>query len=136
MNLQVHRDRYYLDGRIKIEYEDIQILKGMNANYITSHKSLDYRFISRLLLCIFATSELRSGCVRINKGEGSTTSVYNQLDPIKFDFVKGRLNQLKRTLVEHKIFWTISSLFSMSFQRYFERELKTTAKDIWKSGDM
>lgn len=67
---------------------DVQILRGMNDNYLTSAKEFDYRFVSRLLYSICERSELAEGCVTIKSALDSECK-YKQLEPIKFDFIKG-----------------------------------------------
>lgn len=87
-----------MEGLIKIRYEDVMILKGMNSNFVTSQKECDYRFISRLLLCVFNKDVLRQGCVRI-EGARETASKYNLLDPIKFNFVKCNLISYRKAVL-------------------------------------
>lgn len=61
----------------------------MNSNYLTSMKEYDYRFLSRLLLCVFEKDELINGCVKI---DGNVRDLkYNLLNPFKFEFVKGEI---------------------------------------------
>lgn len=64
------------------------MLKGMNSNYLTNTKGFDYRFLVRLLSAIFTKAELRDGCVKASNQSQRSSSVYNQLDALKFDFVK------------------------------------------------
>lgn len=82
----VNADRYYLDGRMRISKSNVDILKGMNS-HLTSTKDHDYRFISRLLLCVFEKDELANGCVKIEGSSNNKPTKYNALDPLKFDFV-------------------------------------------------
>lgn len=86
---KISGDRYFLDGKIKIPKSDIDTLKGMNQNYLTSGKEMDYRFVSRLLSVVYTKKELLAGCVRID--EKYENSKYTQLDKVKFDFVRGLL---------------------------------------------
>lgn len=98
---QVNGDKYYLDGLMKIQKSVIDSLKGMNAQYITSLKECDYRFVSLLLINIFKKDELAAGCVKLesrskSKEEGHQTSIsstpYKQLEERKIDFIKGKKN--------------------------------------------
>lgn len=77
-----------MGGSIKINFDDLAVLKGMNTNYLTSTKDFDYRFISRLLLSVFEKQELIESCVRIDEVQ-TKNSKYQHLDPLKFGFVKG-----------------------------------------------
>lgn len=76
-----------MDGSIKLKKEAMSMLKGMNSNYLTSCKEFDYRFLSRLLLELFAKDELAKSCVKVN--ESTNGSIYENLDKSKFDFIKG-----------------------------------------------
>lgn len=93
--LKEKADRYYLNGQIRISKENVHILKGMNSNYLTSTKDHDYRFLSRLLLCIFERDDLANSCVKIEEASHTRhtrNAKYKELDPIKFGFVKCKLN--------------------------------------------
>lgn len=87
--VQVDGDRYYLDGLIKISKSDVDILKGMNYNYLTLSKEFDYRFISRLLGAIFSTATLTESCVKSRETNKTSGSTYKELDATKFEFIKG-----------------------------------------------
>lgn len=80
-----------MDGTIKISYENAAILKGMNLNYLTSTKDHDYRFVSRLLTCVFKKNILAQSCLKRNTPEGTRRDnmKYKELYPIKFGFVRG-----------------------------------------------
>lgn len=82
---QIIGDRYYSSGNIKIQFDDLAVLKGMNSNYLTSTQAFDYRFISRLLLSVFTKQELIEGCVKIGTSDNSK---YRSLNSVKFGFVK------------------------------------------------
>lgn len=81
-------DRYYLDGMIKMSKTDVDILKGMNSNYLTATKDCDYRFLCRLLLCVYGKTDLIKGCVKVDGASNNVNSKYKQLDQIKFNFIK------------------------------------------------
>lgn len=61
----------------------------MNANYLTSLKDCDYRFVSRLLTSVYNKEELIKGCVKVDGLQPTKPPKYNELDPLKFDFIKG-----------------------------------------------
>lgn len=63
----------------------------MNSNYLTATKDYDYRFVSRVLMCVFEKSELLEGCIRINTARNTMTK-YKTLDQTKFDFIKGNIS--------------------------------------------
>lgn len=136
--MKVDGDRYYLDGKFKISKENVAILKGMNSNYITSTKDHDYRFLSRLLMCLFEKRELAGGCIKID-GSRNTDSKHKQLDTTKIEFVKGKIRNQK--LHQNKI-WSFfvhpqinEKLDSNNFighfylQRSFARDQKETRND-------
>lgn len=77
-----------MNGQIKIRKEDIDILKGMDANYLTSTKDMDYKFVSRLLTLVYTQNELIEGCVKKTSNSGYKMK-YKPLDATKFEFVKG-----------------------------------------------
>lgn len=91
---KIKADRYYLNQKIRISKEKVEILKGMNKNYLTSTKDFDNRFLSRLLLCVFEENELIEGCVRVEGASGRDLK-YKELDPIKFEFVKCKFREKK-----------------------------------------
>lgn len=60
----------------------------MNANYLTSTKDFDYRFLSRLVTSVYEKDELINGCIKVESAR-SKNSRYEELDSLKFDFVRG-----------------------------------------------
>lgn len=84
----------------------------MNLNYLTSTKESDYRFVSRLLLCVFKQEELLNGCVKMNSQTNPTR--YNLLDQTKFDFIKGTFEkyQTKSTDFILILLFSFSALFA------------------------
>lgn len=86
---QANGGRYYYEGLIKLSKDRIDVLKGMNANFLTNSKEFDYRFIVRVLKAIFDKNELTNGCVRDKNQTQHRPSQYQQLDTLKFDFAKG-----------------------------------------------
>lgn len=74
----------------------VDSLKGMNANYLTSLKDCDYRFVSTLLTSIFTKDELATGCVKMSskskpkeESQSSISNPYKLLEERKIDFIKG-----------------------------------------------
>lgn len=86
--LQTKGDRFYLNGRIKIEIGIVAILKGMNMNFLTSGRDHDYRFMSRLITALFTEDEIAAGCVRMDSSSPKNIP-YKLLDDEKVSFVKG-----------------------------------------------
>lgn len=74
---QVRGDRYYLGGIIKIPFDRVKTLKGMNSNYLTSTKEFDYRFISRLIMDVFSKEELIAGCVKMDGSSSRGGNIKN-----------------------------------------------------------
>lgn len=83
----MHRDRFYMNGKIKINWSTVVILKNMNRNVLQRSDSYDYQYICRLLGALFNKATLRS-CSAGSSNMRKTA--YARLDFDKFKFIEGK----------------------------------------------
>lgn len=79
-------DRFYLNGKIKINRRDVHTLKLMNVNVIQKAKEHDYSFVCRLVEAVFSQDELAKSTA---SNPILKRTAYARLDDTKYNFIEG-----------------------------------------------